>query len=186
MPQGVADQRDLHVIVRTAGDTAALASLLRQLVSTIDPGVHFTATPLESLLRLWILPSRLAAVAAAILGLLALALASLGLYAVMAYDVTHRTREIGVRLALGAAGRDVVRVILVDGVRLVAVGVALGLGGAAILGRLLRQFLFDVSAVDPLTFVLIPALLMVVAIAACYVPARRASRIAPLDALRSL
>jgi predicted permease len=186
VPQGLADQRDLHVIVRTAGDTGALASLLRQQASAIDPGVHFTATPLESLLRLWILPSRVAAVAAAILGLLALALASLGLYAVMAYDVTHRTREIGVRLALGAAGRDVVRVILVDGVRLVAVGVALGLGGAAILGRLLRQFLFEVSAVDPLTFMLIPALLIVVAVAACYVPARRASRIAPLDALRSL
>ena len=186
MPQGLADQRDLHVIVRTAGDTTALAGLLRQQVSAIDPRVHFTATPLESLLRLWILPSRVAAVAAAILGLLALALASLGLYAVMTYDVTHRTREIGVRLALGAAGRDVVRVILVDGVRLVAVGVALGLGGAAVLGRLLRQFLFDVSAVDPLTFVLIPAFLIVVAIAACYVPARRASRIAPLDALRSL
>ena len=96
------------------------------------------------------------------------------------------TREIGMRLALGAAGRDVVRVILVDGVRLIGVGIALGLGGAAILGRLLRQFLFDVSAVDPLTFVLIPAFLIVVAIAACYVPARRASRIAPLDALRSL
>jgi putative ABC transport system permease protein len=69
---------------------------------------------------------------------------------------------------------------------LVAIGLAIGLGGAAILGRLLRQFLFDVSAIDPLTFVLIPAFLIIVAIAACYVPARRASRIAPLDALRSL
>ncbi len=186
LPHGLADQRDLHVIVRTNGDTSALASLLRQRASAIDPGVHFTATPLDSLLRLWILPSRVAAIAAAILGLVALALASLGLYAVMAYDVSHRTREIGVRLALGAAGRDVVRLILADGVRLVAVGLAIGIGGAAILGRLLRQFLFDVSAVDPLTFVLIPAFLIVVAVAACYVPARRAARIAPLDAMRSL
>jgi len=142
-------------------------------------------TPLESLLRLWILPSRVAAIAAAILGLLALALASLGLYAVMAYDVTHRTREIGVRLALGASGRDVVRLLLVDGARLVALGLVFGLGGAAILGRLLTRFLFEVDAVDPLTFVLIPAFLIVVAIAACYVPARQASRIEPLDALRS-
>jgi predicted permease len=186
VPQGVADQRDLHVIVRTGDDMSALASLLRDRAYAIDPDVHFTATPLESLLRLWILPSRVAAISAAILGLLALALASLGLYAVMSYDVSHRRREIGVRLALGAAGHEVVRVILVDGVRLIALGLALGLGGAAILGRVLRQFLFGVSAVDPLTFGLIPAFLIVVGVAACYVPARRASRIAPLDALRSL
>ena len=186
LPQGLADQRDLHVIVRTSGDTSALAGFLRQRASALDRGVHFTVTSLDSLLRLWILPSRVAAAAAAILGLVALALASLGLYAVMAYDVAHRTREIGVRLALGAADRDVVRLILVDGIRLVVMGLVIGIGGAAILGRLLRQFLFDVSAVDPLTFLLIPAFLSAVAIAACYVPARRASRIAPLDALRSL
>jgi putative ABC transport system permease protein len=186
VPHGVADQRDLHAIVRTGDDLSALASVLRDRAYAIDPGVRFTATPLESLLRLWILPSRVAAIAGAILGLLALALASLGLYAVMSYDVTHRTREIGVRLALGAAGHDAVRVILVDGVRLIALGLALGLCGAAILGRVLRQFLFEVSGLDPLTFVLIPAFLIVVAVAACYVPARRALRIAPLDALRSL
>lgn len=185
LPRGLADERDLHMIVRTSGDVTALAGLLKQRANAIDSAVHFTATPLESLLRLWILPSRLAAAAAAILGLLALALASLGLYAVMAYDVTHRTREIGVRLALGAAGRDVVRVILGDGVRLIAIGLGLGLAGAAILGRVLQQFLFDVSPVDPLTFALVAAFLMVVAMAACYLPARRASRIAPLEALRS-
>jgi predicted permease len=185
VPRGLADERDLHVIVRTSGDVAALAGLLKQRAYAQDSAVHFTAASLESLLRLWILPSRVAAVAAGILGLLALALASLGLYAVIAYAVTHRTREIGVRLALGAAGRDVVRVILVDGVRLVAIGLALGLAGASILGRVLRQFLFDVSPLDPLTFVLIPAFLIVVALAACYVPARRAAQIAPLDALRS-
>jgi len=85
----------------------------------------------------------------------------------------------------GAAGRDVVRVILGDGVRLIAIGLGLGLAGAAILGRVLQQFLFDVSPVDPLTFALVAAFLMVVAMAACYLPARRASRIAPLEALRS-
>ena len=186
LPQGRADQRDLHVIVRTNGDVSALAGILRQRASTLDRGVRFTATPLDSLLRLWILPSRVAAAAAAILGLVALALASLGLYAVIANDVAHRTREIGVRVALGAKSGDVVRLILADGVRLVAVGLVIGVGGAAILGRLLRQFLFDVSALDPVTFVLIPTLLIAVGISACYVPARRASSIAPLDALRSL
>ncbi len=185
LPQGLADQRDLHVIVRTNGDATALAGILRQRASTLDRSVRFTATPLDSLLRLWILPSRVAAAAAAILGLVALALASLGLYAVIANDVAHRRREIGVRVALGAKGGDVVRLILADGFRLVAVGLVIGVAGAAILGRLLRQFLFDVSALDPVTFAVIPTFLIAVGIAACYLPARRASRIAPLDALRS-
>jgi ABC-type antimicrobial peptide transport system permease subunit len=186
LPRGRADDRDLHVIVRSSVDTGALTAILRQRALAFDPGLRITATPLDSLLRLWILPSRVAAIAAAVLGVLALVLASLGLYAVMAYDVTRRTREIGVRLALGAAGSDVVRVIVNDGVRLLGVGLSIGIVGAAILGRLLRQFLFDVSSIDPLTFVLVPAFLTAVALAACYVPARRASRIAPLDALRSL
>jgi hypothetical protein len=185
LPQGLGDERDLHVIADAGGDTRATANLLRARARSIDAGVRFTATPLDSLLRLWILPSRAAAIAAAILGMLALALASLGLYAVMAYDVTSRTREIGVRLALGADSGDVVRLVLINGIRLIAVGVAIGIGGAAAVSRLLRQFLFDVSTIDPLTFVLAPAFLILVAGIACYVPARRASRIAPLDALRA-
>jgi len=186
LPQGFADARDLHVLARASGDARATQNLLRQRAHEIDADVRFATTPLDSLLRLWILPSRVAAIAAAILGVLALALASLGLYAVMAYDVTHRTREIGVRLALGAGTDDVVRLVLAGGIRLLGTGLVIGLAGAIVAGRLLRQFLFDVSTVDPLTFLLVPAFLAAVAIAACYLPARRASRIAPLDALRSL
>jgi putative ABC transport system permease protein len=186
LPQGFADARDLHVLARASGDARATQNLLRQRAHEIDADVRFATTPLDSLLRLWILPSRVAAIAAAILGVLALALASLGLYAVMAYDVTHRTREIGVRLALGAGADDVVRLVLAGAIRLLGTGLVIGLAGAIVAGRLLRQFLFDVSTVDPLTFLLVPAFLAVVAIAACYLPARRASRIAPLDALRSL
>ncbi len=186
LPQGFADPRDLHVIARANGDAQVTQNLLRQRAHAIDADVRFVATPLDSLLRLWILPSRVAAIAAAILGVLALALASLGLYAVMAYDVTHRTREIGVRLALGAGAGDVVRLVLAGGVRLLGIGLVIGLVGAIVAGRLLREFLFDVSTIDPLTFLLVPAFLALVAIAACYLPARRASRIAPLDALRSL
>jgi len=118
--------------------------------------------------------------------MLALALASLGLYAVMAYDVAHRTREIGVRVALGAGAKDVVGFVLAGGARLLAIGVVAGVGGAVVVGRLLRQFLFDVSPLDPLTYVLVLLFLGLVALVACYVPARRASHIEPLDALRSL
>jgi putative ABC transport system permease protein len=186
LPHTRADDRDLHVIVRSSVDTGAVTTILAQRARAFDPGLRFTAAPLDSLLRLWILPSRVAAIAAAVLGVLALVLASLGLYAVMAYDVARRTREIGVRLALGASGSGVIRVMLEDGMRLLGIGLAIGVVGAVILGRLLRQFLFDVSPIDPLTFVLVPAFLTAVAIAACFVPARRASRIAPVDALRSL
>ncbi len=185
LPQGLADERDLHVIAFAGGDTRATANLLRQRAHAIDADVRFTTTPLDSLLRFWILPSRVATVAAVILGVLALALATLGLYAVMASDVAHRTREIGVRLALGAGAGDVVRLVLADGGRLLVAGIVIGIGAAVAVSRVLHQFLFGVSIIDPLTFVLVPAFLTVVAIAACYIPARRASRIAPLDALRS-
>jgi putative ABC transport system permease protein len=186
LPHGLGDARDLHLIVRANGDPQALANLLRLRAHAVDAGVRFTVTPLDSLLRLWILPSRAAAIAAAILGMLALSLASLGLYAVMAYDVAHRTREIGVRMALGADGTKVIRLVLGGGMRLLAIGVAAGVAGALVIGRLLRQFLFDVSSVDPLTYVFVLLFLGLVAMLACYIPARRASRIEPLDALRSL
>ena len=186
LPYGLGDARNLDVIARANENPQALANLLRLRARAMDADVRFTVTPLDSLLRLWILPSRVAAMGAAILGGLALALASLGLYAVMAYDVAHRTREIGVRIALGAAATDVVRLVLAGGARLLAIGVLAGIGGAVAVGRLLRQFLFDVSAVDAVTYVLVLLFLGLVAILACYIPARRASRIEPLDALRSL
>jgi predicted permease len=186
LPQGLGAARDLHVIGFANGNPQTLANVLRLRAHAMDPGVRFAVTPLDSLLRLWILPSRVAAIGAAVLAMLALALASLGLYAVMAYDVAHRTREIGVRVALGAGAKDVVGLVLAGGARLLAIGVVAGVGGAVVIGRLLRQFLFNVSPLDPLTYVLVLLFLGLVALVACYVPARRASHIEPLDALRSL
>jgi ABC-type antimicrobial peptide transport system permease subunit len=185
VPAGLADPRTLHVVARTNGDPAALAGALRDRARHLDARVTFRATPLETLLRLWILPSRVAAIAAAVLGLLALALASIGLYGMLGYTVAHRTREIGVRMALGATRRDVVRLILADGARLVFGGGVAGLLGALVIGRLLRQFLFDLGPFDPVAFVLVPLVLCAVSLVACYLPARRAARIQPLDALRS-
>jgi predicted permease len=185
IPAGVGDPRDLHVVARTAGDPAALAAALRGRARSLDSRMTFRATNLDQLLRLWILPSRVAAIAAAVLGLLALALASVGLYGVLGYTVAHRTREIGIRVALGATRQDILRLILGDGGRLIGAGTAAGMIGAFAVARLLRGFLFDLGALDPLTFVLVPLLLCAVSLVACYVPARRASGTAPLAALRS-
>ena len=99
--------------------------------------------------------------------------------------MAHRTREIGIRIALGATRADVMRLILGSGARLVGLGAAAGIVAAVALGALLRQFLFDLGALDPVTFVLVPLLLWMVSLVACYLPARRASRIEPLGALRA-
>jgi putative ABC transport system permease protein len=185
IPAGYADPRDLHVMARADGDLAVLANALGARARSLDARITFRATSLETLLQLWILPSRVASVAAGVLGVLALALASIGLYGVLGYTVAHRTREIGIRIALGATRADVMRLILGNGARLVAVGTATGMVGAFALGALLHRFLFDLGALDPVTFVLVPSFLGAVSLVACYLPARRAARIAPLAALRA-
>ena len=119
-----------------------------------------------------------------IFGGLALVLASVGIYGVISYAVSQRTREIGVRMALGARPADVLRMILTEGLKLVAVGVALGIAAALLLTRLLEGMIYGVSMRDPLIFVVVNLLLVTVSLAACYVPARRAMRVDPLIALR--
>jgi predicted permease len=183
---GVKDASRVHLVVRTSNDGRTVSAALRERARAMDARVRFAATPLETLLQLWILPSRVAAAAAAVLGAVALVLASIGIYGLLAYTVRHRTREIGIRMALGASGPDVTRMILSDGSRLIVLGLSAGSGGAAAAGQLLRRFMFDVSPLDPVAFTLVPLILSLVAVAACYLPARRASRIEPLAALRRL
>jgi predicted permease len=171
--------------LRTRGDAAAVAAAARKVVQTLDPqqsvGDVYT---LESLVGDSIAAQRFNALLFSVFGVVALLLSAGGIYGVMSYTVAQRAGEIGVRVALGARSRDVLKLVILQGMKLVLAGVTLGLIAAFGLTRLLRKLLFEVSATDPSMFVSVAALLAAVALLACYIPARRATRVDPLIALR--
>jgi predicted permease len=172
------------VLVRTTGDPRSHAAAVRQAVQDLDPALALSPPrPLEDVLGLSVLPTRIAALGA--FGALGLALAALGLSGVVAQSVAQRTREFGVRLALGADRGHLVRLALGEGSRLVAIGSALGLAMALALARLAREFLYGLSPSDPPAFAAAVALLSMVALGASFLPARRAGRVDPVASLRS-
>jgi predicted permease len=171
--------------VRTSGDPAALAGAVRREVQSLEPNLALPdlRTLRETLASSLYLPRMAAALLAGFAGL-ALLLAAIGVYGVTSFGVAQRTREIGVRMALGARSPDVVRLVVRDGMRLVAIGLALGLALAFGAGRSLETFLYGVKGRDGVTFVVVPLVLAAVALVACLVPARRATKLDPLTALR--
>jgi putative ABC transport system permease protein len=176
----------LNLVVRTAGDPAAVAASVRQAVHAVDPEQPVAGVvPMPEYLSDVLIAERFNAVLMGSLAALGLVLAALGLYGVMAYSVGRRTGEIGLRMALGARPRDVLRLVIGQGVWLVAIGVVLGVAGAWALTRLIASGLYQVSPADPATFAGVALLLAAVALLACWLPARRATRIDPMAALRS-
>jgi putative ABC transport system permease protein len=174
-----------HLLVRTAQEPSATAAAVTEIVHRIDPTLPVTeVTTLDGLLSRSLSPRRFSAVLITVLAGLALVLSAVGIYGVMSYTVGQRTQEIGVRMALGARPGNMLALILGRGARLAFVGIAVGLLGSFGLTRFLASLLFGVGAADPLTFSGVALLLLGVALAACYIPARRAMKVDPMVALR--
>jgi macrolide transport system ATP-binding/permease protein len=173
------------LVVSTTTDPTSLINALRREVQQMDASLPvFGAKTMDEHMRLSLLPLRAGAWAAGSFALLALTLAGLGIYGVMAYSVSQRTREIGIRMALGATSRDVLSLVIKQGMRLAVIGLVVGLAGSLALTRLMSSVLYGVSATDAVTFALVSSLLAAVVLAACYIPARRAARVDPMIALR--
>jgi putative ABC transport system permease protein len=177
--------KQTHFVARTKGDPAALAKDIQRAIWQVAPDTGvFNVMPVTKLSANTIWQSRVWGLLFGIFSGIALVLATAGIYGVMAYFVTQRTREIGIRMALGAQWRDVLKLLLKNGMTLVLIGLIIGLAGAFALTRLLSTLLFEVSPSDPITFVGVAVCVIVAALVACFVPARRATKVDPLIALR--
>lgn len=178
--------RSVFVVARTTGDPMALAAAVRNEVRQLDPTLPVAnVRPMTEVVAAALATPRLTGFLLAAFAGIALALAAVGIYGVLAYLVSQRTQEIGVRLAIGADRSQVLVMILRQGLILSVVGIAVGLGAAFLLSRLMQSLLYQVRPSDPVTFVAVPVILLAVALVASYVPALRATRVSPLIALRS-
>jgi putative ABC transport system permease protein len=175
----------VHLTVHAAGDLATISKGVRAAANAVDPDLSVEGmTRLDELIGRRLGETKLAVLAAAVVGTLALLLAAVGLYGVMAYAVAGRTKEIGIRMALGAGRGRVRRMVLADGLALAAAGTLVGLLVSAACMRLMQSMLYGISPADPLTYAAVAIFLTAVALLACYVPARRATKVDPMVALR--
>jgi putative ABC transport system permease protein len=177
---------EMTLVVRTNGDPLNVAAAARREIQAIDPDQPIgDVRTMQSWMSELTARSRFGTLLLSIFAGLALVLAAIGIYGVMSYSVTQRTHELGVRIALGAQTRDVLKLILGRGLALTLIGIALGLVASLALTRVLSSLLFGVSATDPVTFGALSLLLTAVALAACYIPTRRAMKVDPMVALRN-
>ena len=176
---------NVNLVVRTSRDPASLGPAIREAVRAIDPNLPMPAvTTLQQATRVVLLPQRVAVAVTGVLGILGLLLAAVGIYGVLSFSAAQRSSEIGIRVALGAVRRDVLRLVVGEGMRLVGVGMAIGLALALLATQALKPFLFGVSPFDPVTIVAIGGTLASVALLASYLPARRAASADPAISLR--
>ena len=175
----------INLVVRTISDPALMAASIRNTVASLDKDQPvFGIKTMQQWLSQSIAEPRLRVILLGTFAALALVLSLVGIYGVISYSVAQRTQEIGIRMALGAEGRDVLRLILSHGFRLAMLGLVLGFGGSVALTRFLAAFLYQVNPTDAFTYATVTLLLTAAALMACYVPARRATRVDPIRAMR--
>jgi putative ABC transport system permease protein len=185
LPYAQNPSRIMRLVVRANGDPAALTSAVRHAIESVDPNQPVTEIrTMDEFLAAAVAQRRLSMLLLGGFAAIATILAAVGIYGVMAYGVTQRSHEIGIRMALGAEPSDVLRMIVIDGMRLAVIGLFIGIVGSTIAARYLESQLYGVKSTDPATFVGVVLGLAIVAVAACYFPARRATKVDPLAALR--
>jgi len=179
------DSLAMTIVARGAGDTASLTSAMRNEVAALDKDLTlYAARPMAKVVEDAMWDDKIFGILFGLFAALALCLAAVGIYGVISFSVAQRTREIGLRVALGAQTGDVMRMIIRQGLTLAGLGAAVGLGGGALAALMIKSLLFNVSATDPAIFALLPLSLLAVALAACWIPARRAAKVDPMVALR--
>jgi predicted permease len=184
MPAGPKEQANLQLLAHSKSGDSATANGIREAARTLDADLVVDVTKLEENLELWRAPSRIVAALSGALGTLALLLASIGVYGVVSYGVSQRIREIGIRMTLGADGKDVMRLLLRQAMRPVLIGAVVGVAGCAAVSQILSKVLYGIGSHDPIAFIGVPMFLLGIALMASYIPARRATRVDPVVALR--
>jgi putative ABC transport system permease protein len=176
----------MTLVARVAADPASLSPAIRREILALDPQLPlYNVRPMERIIDESVAPQRLSTLLFGGFAALALTLAAIGIYGVMSFAVAQRTHEIGIRVALGARTRDVLKLVVTQGMKPALAGIAIGLVASFGLTRFMKNLLFDVSATDPLTFAMITLLITAIGLLACWIPARRATKVDPLVALRN-
>jgi len=182
--RGLSSNQSPTILVRAAAPTGEIVSAARSVFRELAPDAPVKFSTFEQEMGGWLADRRFLLLLVGLFAAAALTLAAVGIYGVVAYSVTRRTQEIGIRVALGAQRSSVLRLVLGEGARMAVLAVVIGIGVSLAITRLMSSLLFGISATDPLTFAAVAALLSGVALLASYIPARRATRVDPLVALR--